>query len=72
MLWRCCCGDDSGGAQARKYLHFKEDKEADVPWIFIRAAVESVARLAIIPMQDIMGLDNSARMNIPAVQVCRP
>lgn len=58
-----------GVAQARKYLHFKEDKESEVPWVFIRAAAESVARLAIIPMQDVMGLDNSARMNIPAVQV---
>jgi 4-alpha-glucanotransferase len=33
----------------------------------IRAAFASVARLAIVPMQDILGLDSTARMNIPGV-----
>ena len=32
----------------------------------IRAAVASVGNLAIIPMQDVLGLGNEARMNLPA------
>jgi 4-alpha-glucanotransferase len=35
-------------------------------WAFIRAALSSVASLAIIPMQDYLGLDNGARMNTPS------
>ena len=31
----------------------------------IRLAFGSVADIAIIPMQDVLGLDSSARMNIP-------
>ncbi|KAI8536066.1 hypothetical protein RHMOL_Rhmol10G0227000 [Rhododendron molle] len=40
----------------------------DISWALIRAALSSVARTAIIPMQDILGLGSSARMNIPATQ----
>jgi 4-alpha-glucanotransferase len=34
-------------------------------WDLIRLAMESVADIAIIPMQDILGLDGRARMNVP-------
>jgi 4-alpha-glucanotransferase len=34
-------------------------------WSMIRAAVSSVAQISVIPMQDILGLDSSARMNKP-------
>ncbi|CAI0554685.1 unnamed protein product [Linum tenue] len=43
-------------------------EEDDIPWALIRTALSSVARTTIIPMQDILGLGNSARMNIPATQ----
>jgi 4-alpha-glucanotransferase len=33
---------------------------------FIRAALASVANMAIVPLQDLLGLDSSARMNLPA------
>jgi 4-alpha-glucanotransferase len=36
-----------------------------MPWPLIRAALESVAQLAVIPMQDLLGLDGSHRMNRP-------
>ncbi|KAK3211857.1 hypothetical protein Dsin_016563 [Dipteronia sinensis] len=49
-----------------KYLSITE--ENDIPWAVIQAALSSVARTAIIPMQDILGLGSSARMNIPATQ----
>jgi 4-alpha-glucanotransferase len=40
---------------------------AEAPWQLVRAALASVARYAVIPMQDLLGLDSSARMNIPGV-----
>jgi 4-alpha-glucanotransferase len=38
----------------------------DVPWAFIRAAYESVARMAIVPLQDTLSLGSEARMNVPS------
>ncbi|KAK9271666.1 hypothetical protein L1049_002029 [Liquidambar formosana] len=49
-----------------KYLSISE--EDDIVWALIQAVLSSVAQTAIIPMQDILGLGNSARMNIPATQ----
>ena len=37
----------------------------DISWSLIRAALASVADTAIVPLQDCMRLDNSARMNFP-------
>lgn len=34
-------------------------------WKMIRTAISSVAQISIIPMQDLLGLDSSARMNTP-------
>jgi len=36
-----------------------------MPWPMIRAALASRSRMAIIPMQDLLGLDGSHRMNLP-------
>ena len=49
---------------ARRYLNIKERK--NVQWAFIRAALSSVADTAVIPMQDYLGLDSGARMNMPS------
>lgn len=38
----------------------------DIHWEFIRLAMMSIANVAIIPMQDILGLGKEARMNRPA------
>jgi 4-alpha-glucanotransferase len=38
----------------------------DIHWEFIRLAMQSVAKTAIIPMQDVLGLGEKARMNLPA------
>lgn len=35
-------------------------------WAFIRAAINSVAALAIFPLQDVLGLDGACRMNTPS------
>jgi 4-alpha-glucanotransferase len=34
-------------------------------WVFIRTILASVADTAIIPLQDVLGLDSKARMNLP-------
>ena len=38
-----------------------------IHWAFIRAAQNSVASLALIPMQDVLGLGSEARMNTPSL-----
>ncbi|HZU30625.1 MAG TPA: 4-alpha-glucanotransferase, partial [Candidatus Angelobacter sp.] len=43
-------------------------KPADgMHWAFIRAAFASVAKLAIVPLQDVLGLGSDARMNTPSL-----
>jgi 4-alpha-glucanotransferase len=51
-------------AQAMEYFGLKDAQEGN--WAFIRAALSSVANLAVIPMQDYLGLDKRGRMNTPA------
>jgi 4-alpha-glucanotransferase len=46
-----------------KYLNTDGEQ---INWDFIRAAFASVAEIAIIQLQDLLGLGSSARMNIPA------
>ena len=36
-------------------------------WDLIRLGLASPANTAIFPVQDVLGLDNRARMNVPAV-----
>jgi len=49
---------------AKRYLNIKTNKE--IEWELIRAALSSVSETAIIPMQDYLGLDGEARMNMPS------
>jgi len=46
-----------------RYLH---SDGSEIHWNFIRAALSSVANVAIIQLQDLLGLDSTARMNLPA------
>ncbi len=48
----------------RDYLGIEAEP---MPWPLVRAALASVARLAVLPMQDVLGLDGSHRMNVPGV-----
>lgn len=43
---------------------------SNVHWAMIRAAWASVARLAVCPMQDVLGQDNAHRMNTPGLLDC--
>jgi 4-alpha-glucanotransferase len=36
-----------------------------MPWALIRLALSSTARLAVVPAQDLLGLDSRSRMNTP-------
>jgi 4-alpha-glucanotransferase len=47
----------------RKYL---STDGREINWDFIHAAMASVAEIAIIPLQDVLGLGSEARMNTPA------
>ncbi len=46
--------------------YLKSNNPADIHWDMIRAAFSSEAKLAIVPLQDILGLDTQARMNTPS------
>jgi 4-alpha-glucanotransferase len=41
----------------------------DIHWAMIRAACNSVARTAVFPLQDVLGLDGAHRMNMPGSPV---
>jgi 4-alpha-glucanotransferase len=41
--------------------------EADIHWAMIRACANSVANMAVYPLQDVLGLGGEHRMNIPGV-----
>jgi 4-alpha-glucanotransferase len=47
---------------ALKYLN---SSGKEIHWDFIRGLLASVANTAIVPLQDVLGLDTSARMNLP-------
>jgi len=38
---------------------------SEINWDFIRLALSSVARIAIFPLQDVLGLGTGSRMNLP-------
>ncbi|HEV2066896.1 MAG TPA: 4-alpha-glucanotransferase [Thermomicrobiales bacterium] len=38
---------------------------SDIAWDLIRTALSSISRTAIVPMQDVLRLDDYARMNVP-------
>ncbi|MBR2067876.1 MAG: 4-alpha-glucanotransferase [Solobacterium sp.] len=46
--------------------YFQLNEKEGYNWGMIRGAYSSVAKLAIIQCQDILGLDNAARINIPS------
>jgi 4-alpha-glucanotransferase len=51
--------------QRRKVQEHVGTGERGIAWDMIRAAYRSPARLAVVPMQDVLGLSTEARMNTP-------
>ena len=47
---------------ARSYLGFENEA---INWALIRSVLASVADIAVIPLQDVLGLGSEARMNLP-------
>ncbi len=53
--------------QRQQVRHYLGDSGQAMPGLLVRAALASVARLAVIPLQDLLGLDGVHRMNVPGV-----
>lgn len=53
-------------AFCRKYLRLKGCTDSQALWELIRAAQASVSELAVVPMQDYLGLGSEARINTPS------
>ncbi|MDR7089598.1 MULTISPECIES: 4-alpha-glucanotransferase [Cellvibrio] len=53
---------DANRQQVKQYCFNSAD---EMPWLLIEAALASVGRMAIIPMQDFLELDGGHRMNMP-------
>ena len=57
----------SAKKQEREFcLKYLNSDGKEIHWDFIRAAFSSVADTAIVPMQDVLGLGNEGRMNLPS------
>ncbi len=52
---------------AHRFLNYTQTDGSQNNWAMISLCLSSKARWAIVPMQDFIGLDGSARMNLPGV-----
>lgn len=57
--------DTLGEANRQQVKAYCFNSEDPMPWLLIQAALASVGRMAIIPMQDFLELDGGHRMNMP-------
>ncbi len=56
----------TASAQERRHVQLYLGRSGeDIAWDFVRAALSSVADIAIIPLQDVLSLGSEARMNTP-------
>ena len=53
-------------AFAREYIGSRYTPKEEMHWEFIRLALASTARLAVIPVQDYLGMGTESRMNEPS------
>jgi 4-alpha-glucanotransferase len=60
--------EETSDADKRRIYDYlgREVRAEEIHWEFIRLAMMSVANTVIFPLQDILGLDSSHRMNTPA------
>ncbi|MFT4900875.1 MAG: 4-alpha-glucanotransferase [Lentimonas sp.] len=58
--------DEDTQDHVRRYLRISGNT---ISWDFVRAAIESPAYMAIIPIQDLMSLGSAARLNTPGTQM---
>jgi 4-alpha-glucanotransferase len=59
---------ESGASEAerRHALAYLGSCEDGVNWAMIRCAMNSVASLCVVPLQDVLGLGSEGRMNVPS------
>lgn len=61
---------DELNPELRDYVcRYLSTGNCEMPWSLNRAALASVAKIAILPMQDILGLGEGSRMNTPGTTV---
>ena len=67
MGWFRCAGGEQ--TRALEYLGLRRNaaRLREFNWEMVRLALISGARLAIVPMQDLLGLGSGARMNRPGI-----
>ena len=56
----------AGEEERQRALTYLGGDGAQISWSMVRAALTSPAMLAILPLQDLLDLDGSARMNVPS------
>jgi 4-alpha-glucanotransferase len=71
--WTAGAGDSTRAPEdvAREKEHalrYLDTDGREINWTLIRAAFASVADLALVPLQDVLGLGSEARMNLPGRQ----
>ena len=60
---------NSATRDEKRYASAYVGEQSDgIHWAFIRTAFASVADMAIVPLQDVLGLDSDSRMNTPSRQ----
>lgn len=57
--------DDDAREKVADYCNQAGIDSTDMPWALMALAFSSTAQMAIVPMQDILSLDSTHRMNIP-------
>ena len=58
--------DPAAKAFAVRYLGNERTPQGEIHWDYIRLALQSAARIAVIPVQDYLGLGGWARINEPS------
>jgi 4-alpha-glucanotransferase len=58
---------DEARAERARALRYLGSDGREIHWDFIRAVEASVARTAVVPLQDVLGLGSEARFNTPAL-----
>ena len=59
--------DDRRKSEVENYIGAQLSSK-NIHWAFVRLALSSVANWVLIPAQDLLGLGNEARMNIPGMR----
>ena len=57
--------DDHIKQHINEYVGVRKTDNLEMPWLLNRMALSSVARLVVLPLQDILKLGSEHRMNIP-------